>query len=626
MDSVKVESQVDQIQVLHVDDDMAQLDIAKQILIDLNSNLAVESVTTVEEAFTKLSANSYDIILSDYEMPQKNGLDFLRELRKQKINIPFILFTGKGREEVAIQALNLGADGYYNKQGSPETVYGELIHGIETIYERRQIKQALEESERRYSALMEQATVAIFVHDTKGRIIDVNQRACKNLGYSKEEIVSMTITDIDNTAVEKIALWPKVLSGETFTFESINKRKDGSIFHVEVSIGPIKIGKETLVMGLLRDITERKKIETSLRESQRRYQDLIETTGEFIWEMDSRGRYTYCSPQMEQLWGIKPEKMIGKTPFDVMPAEYRDRALEAFLSFGQSPVPFKNLESIAFDGQGRLITIEINGRPFFDDQGKLLGFRGITRDITERKTNEENQSIFLKKLQKANEKLQVVGSLTRHDVTNKLSSIRAQTYLIKKKFGDNPELVKAIGGIELAVEQSDRLFEFSRLYERIGAEALSPVNVWESFNQAKDLLSIVSVEIVNNCHGLTVSADSLLRQVFYNLIDNSLKHGKKITQINLDYRKDESAIILIYQDNGVGIPLEAKDKIFEAGFSTSGGSGLGLQLVKKIIEEYGWSIKETGIPGLGAKYEIMIPLNEYKVPLPKVNSIEDMSV
>lgn len=577
----------------------------------MTSNLVVESSTCAEEALALLATKNYDVIISDYEMPQTNGLDFLKTLKQQKSSIPFILFTGKGREEVAIQALNLGADGYYNKQGSPETVYGELIHGIETLHEKRRIQHALEETEKRYSALMEQATDAIFVHDSKGRILDVNQRACKNLGYSKKEVLSMSIGDIDSNATEteKGAIWAKVLAGETFTFESNNKRRDGSVVPVEVSLGPIKIGKDLLVMGLVRDITNRKSIEKSLKESQRRYQDIIENTGEFIWEMDSQGRYTYCSPQMEELWGIKPENMIGKTPFDVMPPEYREMALQGFLSFGQSTQAFRNLESIAYDSQGQPITIEINGRPFFDDQGALLGFRGVTRDITERKKNEEQQKRNCTKTQQANEKLQVVGGLTRHDITNKLSSIKIQTYLIKKKFGDNPELVKAIEGIELAVAQSNKLFEFSSLYERIGAEELTQIDVEDCFDQARALMPDLSVQIINSFRGLVVLADSLLRQVFYNLINNSLKHGSKVTQIQLDYRQNNSVLYLIYSDNGVGVPQGVKDKIFEEGFGTNGATNHGLQLVKKMIEAYGWPIKEAGNPGLGAMFEIVIRKN-----------------
>ena len=133
-------------------------------------------------------------------MPQKNGLQFLKELKENNDPTPFILFTGRGREEVAIAALNLGADGYINKIGQPETVYGELTHALQLVVDRNKAKQALTESEQRYRALIEQASIAMIVHDLQGKIIDANQQACKNLQYTKEELTKMTISDIDTNA------------------------------------------------------------------------------------------------------------------------------------------------------------------------------------------------------------------------------------------------------------------------------------------------------------------------------------------------------------------------------------------------------------------------------------------
>ena len=131
------------VRVLLVDDDSSILEVSEDIMLHMNSNLEIGSACCVAEAFKKLATGNYDIVVSDYEMPQKNGLEFLKELKQQKNEIPFILFTGKGREEVAIKALNLGADGYFNKQGTPETVYGELAHGIRQSVEREKAKDTL---------------------------------------------------------------------------------------------------------------------------------------------------------------------------------------------------------------------------------------------------------------------------------------------------------------------------------------------------------------------------------------------------------------------------------------------------------------------------------------------------
>jgi signal transduction histidine kinase len=228
-------------------------------------------------------------------------------------------------------------------------------------------------------------------------------------------------------------------------------------------------------------------------------------------------------------------------------------------------------------------------------------------DVTVQKLIEEKLREDHVKLETANEKLQVVGGLTRHDVKNKHSAIKANIYLLRKQISNRPELLKYLEGIDLAVNQSEDIFEFSQLYEKIGLEEPSSIDVSDSFEEALGLHPEANkLSIVNDCKGLHVPADSMLRQLFYNLVDNSLKHGKKVTEIKLSFKVDEEATKLVYEDNGIGIPKENKDKIFRDGFTT-GGSGLGLKLVKKMIEAYGWIIEENGVPEKGGRFEITVP-------------------
>jgi signal transduction histidine kinase len=112
---------------------------------------------------------------------------------------------------------------------------------------------------------------------------------------------------------------------------------------------------------------------------------------------------------------------------------------------------------------------------------------------------------------------------------------------------------------------------------------------------------------VNECHGLVVVADVLLKQLFYNFIDNSVKHGERVTQIRLHYREDGNGVKLFYEDNGVGVTVANKSRLFDAGFSTGEGSGLGLYFVKRMMDVYGWTITEEGEQGKGAKFVITIP-------------------
>jgi len=118
----------------------------------------------------------------------------------------------------------------------------------------------------------------------------------------------------------------------------------------------------------------------------------------------------------------------------------------------------------------------------------------------------------------------------------------------------------------------------------------------------------LNVKVINECHGLTVLADSFLRQLFFNLMDNSVKHGEKVKEIRVRYEKvDQDKLILIYEDDGIGIPVDNKTKLFKIGFSTGGSSGYGLYLIRRMIDVYGWAIQENGIPGTGAKFTITIP-------------------
>jgi signal transduction histidine kinase len=210
---------------------------------------------------------------------------------------------------------------------------------------------------------------------------------------------------------------------------------------------------------------------------------------------------------------------------------------------------------------------------------------------------------------RVNEKLGVVGGLTRHDVRNKLSAVTGNAYLLKKKHADQADIVDGLGKMELAVKEIGVIFDFARMYEQIGVEELTFINVRETLTEALGLFSgSLNVKVINDCNGLTLLADSFLRQLFFNLIDNSLKHGKTVTTIRVSYEKvNQDSLRLIYEDDGVGVPVDNKLKLFKIGFSTGGSSGYGLYLIRRMIDVYGWVIEENGEPGMGAKFTITIP-------------------
>ena len=266
------------------------------MLIDIESSLNIDNACCVDEALKKLSTINYDIVVSDYEMPQKNGLEFLKELREQNNKIPFILFTGKGSEEVAIQALNIGADGYYNKQGSPETVYGELCHGIIQTFKRNRAEKAHEKA-LFLSLIVEDSDDAIIGKTLNGSITSWNKSAERIYGYSEAEALGKSIQMLappqEKEGITQIL--KKIGAGELIKhYQTKRVRKDGVIIDVSLSISPIRneagtiIGASTIArdmdeyrsvpifndgeifewVGTCIDITERKKAEKTLLESE----------------------------------------------------------------------------------------------------------------------------------------------------------------------------------------------------------------------------------------------------------------------------------------------------------------------------------------------------------------------
>jgi len=258
---------------------------------------------------------------------------------------------------------------------------------------------------------------------------------------------------------------------------------------------------------------------------------------------------------------------------------------------------------------GRKITLLGNASPLLDNDGTVRGCVGSFLDISTRKITEEELLRINRQIQIMNEKLHVVGRLTRHDLANKLMIIQTSAYLLKKKIGENPELAIYLDSIDAAIKSSNKLFDFNRMYEKIGVEDLSTINVEECFNQALALTpDLGGIKVVNKSKGLVVTADSYLRQIFYNLLDNTKKHGKKVTTIKVYFEQTHSGDLqIVYEDDGVGISAKYKPKLFTEGFSTRDSTGYGLFLIRKMMDVYGWTIQETGEPEKGAKFVITVP-------------------
>jgi PAS domain S-box-containing protein len=479
------------------------------------------------------------------------------------------------------------------------------------IIERIKTQEVLKSSEKRLRVLFDEAPDAYYLNDLRGHLIDGNRAAEELTGYRKSELIGKNFLELHllprnqtQKAAKLLAL--NALGRSTGPDEFVLNRKDGSQVSVEIRTVPTKIDGKTVVLGIARDVTQRKKDEKVILENQKKFEGLFTRNPEATVYLDQDFRVQDINSRFSSLFEYSLEEIKGKCINDVIVPENMideaemldDKAVEAYV--------YRDTVRVKKDKS--LIPVSVSVAPILI-QGQPVGYISVYKDISQLKKTEEELQKAMSNLGVMNEKLRVVGGLTRHDVRNKLSTITGNAYLLKKQLAGNGEVIDKLTDMEAAVEQTLRILDFAKTYEMLGAEELVYIDVEKTVNEAISLFSgMKNVKTSNDCHGLTVQADSLLRELFYNLIDNSLKHGEKTTQIGIHYEKGEGDHIrIIYEDDGVGISQDAKPSMFKQGYTTGKGSGYGLYLIKKMMEVYGWTIQETGEPQKGARFIITIP-------------------
>jgi len=276
----------------------------------------------------------------------------------------------------------------------PEEARQAAFASDHSIAESQQPEERLRASNLLYQGIFEAAKDGILILDAdSGEIIDVNPYLEGLLGYSHEDLLRKKLWEVG--AYEDIEVIKKAfekLQYEGYArYENLPLRaKDGRLIDVEFVSTVYQVNRdEKVIQCIVRDITERKRAEDVLRKSEERFRALIETTSDWVWEVDKDGFYTYASPKVKDLLGYEPEEVLGKRPFDLMLPDEVDRIAKLFWDIVESHKPFAGLQNINLHKDGRRIVLETSGVPIFDAGMNLVGYRGIDRDITRRKLAED---------------------------------------------------------------------------------------------------------------------------------------------------------------------------------------------------------------------------------------------
>ena len=277
---------------------------------------------------------------------------------------------------------------------------GEII-GILGLYAditaRKQAEEALRDSEARFRGIFTAAASGIVLVSPEGRFLHANPAFCEFLGYSEQELLSKRVQDVthpddrERTAEIRRGIW----EGKKSLIQRYEKRylrKDGQTVWGEVSISLIRdaMGNANYSVTEVLDITERKKAEAALKESEERFRQVAASAGEFIWEVDAKGLYTYASPSVEKLLGYTPEELVGKKHFyDLFIPSVRDELKAAAFQAFADRQTFRNFPNANVSKSGEIVYLETSGAPVLDSAGNLVGYRGADTDVTARKQSEE---------------------------------------------------------------------------------------------------------------------------------------------------------------------------------------------------------------------------------------------
>jgi two-component system, cell cycle sensor histidine kinase and response regulator CckA len=633
------------LRVLHVEDQERDVTLLTRHLTRAGYELISERVETPEAMRAALGAREWDVILCDYSMPHFNALAALALLEETGLDTPFIIISGTVGEESAVEAMRAGAQDYLMKDKLARlapTIERE-IQEAENRRARRQAEAELRASEVQYRRLIDTAYEGIWIADARAHITYANQRLAEMLGYTVEEMIGRSAFEVldESTREEMKVKWQRRLQGIKEQYDLRLRRKDGSDIWVILSATPIRDeqGEVTGALAMLTDITERKRAEeekaqlTAQIESQRqRLDNIVANVPGVVWEAwgepdAATQRIDFVSDYVEEMLGYTVEEWLSTPNFwlSIVHPEDRERtardAATDFVRGGKATMEFR---WVAKDG--RVLWVESNSAVITDDEGKPVGVRGVTIDITERKTLEEQ----LRQAQKMEAIGQLAGGIA-HDFNNLLTAITGYSELTMRRLPAEDPLRQNIEEIKKAGERAAALTRQLLAFSR--KQVLQP--------KVLDLNAVISElekmlrRLIGEDIGLRTALDSELgsvkadpgqvEQIIMNLVVNArdaMPRGGKLTietknvYLDEDYAKNHIAaipgpyVMLAVSDTGTGMDEQTQARIFEPFFTTKEagkGTGLGLSTVYGIVKQSGGNIWVYSEVGRGTTFKVYLP-------------------
>jgi PAS domain S-box-containing protein len=619
------------INILHVDDKPDFAALTADMLEREADPFTVKTATSASEGLDRLAADDFDCIVSDYDMSQRNGIEFLETVREEYPDLPFILYTGKGSEEVAGDAIAAGATDYIQKDSGSEH-YELLANRVQNAVEQSQAEKQVAEAEQRIRTIAEHADDILwnFTADWTD-VLFVNSAYEETFGGSIDELRASPKSFLDNVHPEDVAevkhAMDRLSAGDSVSLEyRITTEKDSTRW-VWMEGDPVYAddGEVKQVVGSAKDITEHKQREQALAALHDTVQDLIDAADtQTVADLAAETARTVLDQPINGIWLYDPDDNI------LEPVSMTDDARELL---GEQPTytPGESLTWQAFDDNEFLIYDDISTESerlnpdtpirseiivplgghgamnigstepaqFSDTDiwlARIFG-RAVEAALTRAKREQKVRS-QRSELQRQNDRLEKFTSVVSHDLRNPLAVANGRLELAQREC-DSAHLDAVAQAHERMETLIDDVLTLAREGEPV--EEPEPVDLGDTIDGCWRNIERNEATLVTETKRTVRAEPSRLKQLLENLFRNAVEHGGETVRVTVGSLDNGFYVA----DDGPGIPDGERDEVFEAGYSTADeGTGFGLNIVQKIAEAHGWEVSVTDSDTGGARFEI----------------------